>query len=218
MEQAQDPGDALRLYKTILHHHASLREALEGAGRTAFLQGRYLEAKKYLARSLEGSGVEQEPATVLAENRDRLNEATRLLLLYPSSRLRPSERSARILKDGKLAQARLAQCANDDTPASSKDAGAATAPAPNATLNPLKNFASHFSRHPAGPAKSLTAAPPPVDPLQALEDRWKQLPAKISSADLMNDPDLAQTQIQLIYDTEITTRQLCGAPAGDDDL
>ncbi len=225
MEQAQDPGDALRLYKTILHHHASLREAHEGAGRTAFVQGRYLEAKKYLARSLEGTGVEQEPAAVLAQNRERLNEATRLLLLYPSSRLRPSERSARILNDSKLARARLAQCASDDSSAASKDAIAATTPTPNATapashatLNPLKNFASHFSRHPAGPAKNLTATPPPVDPLQAVEDRWKQLPAKISSADLINDPDLAQTQIQLIYDTEITTRQLCGPPAGDDDL
>jgi tetratricopeptide (TPR) repeat protein len=218
MEQAQDPSDALHLYKTILHHHASLREALEGAGRTAFLLGHYLEAKKYLARSLAGNGVEQEPATVLEQNRDRLNQATHLLLLYPSTRLTPRERSARILNDRALALARLAQCTKDDTVAPIKNETAGTTPAPNATLNPLKNFASHFSRHPAGPAKSLAATPPPVDPLQALEDRWKQLPAKISLAGLMNDPDLAQTQIQLIYDTETTTRQVCGAPAGDDDL
>jgi Flp pilus assembly protein TadD len=218
MEQAQDPSDALRLYKTILHHHASLREALEGAGRTAFLLGHYLEAKKYLARSLEGTGVDQKSAAALEQSRDRLNQATRLLQLYPSSRLSLRERSARILNDRKLALARLAQCTNDSIPASTKDVTAATAPASNATLNPLKNFASHFSRHPTEPAKSLTAVPPPVDPLQALAERWKQLPAKMSQAALENDPDLAQTQIQLIYDTEITTRQVCGAPAGDDDL
>jgi len=218
MEQAQDPSDALRLYKTILHHHATLREALEGAGRTAFQLGHYLEAKKYLARSFEGTGVDQEPAAALEQNRDRLNEATRLLLLYPSSRLSPRERSARILNDRKIAQARLAQCTHDDTPVPTKDAAAATTPAPNSTLNPLKNFASHFSRHPTEPAKSLAAAPPPIDPLQALAERWKRLPAKISQAALENDPDLAQTQIQLSYDTEIITRQVCGAPAGDDDL
>jgi hypothetical protein len=114
--------------------------------------------------------------------------------------------------------ARLAQCTQDSIPASTKDATAATAPASNTTLNPLKNFASRFSRHPTAPTKSLAATPPPVDPLKALAERWKQLPAKISLADLENDSDLAQTQIQLIYDTEITTRQVCGAPAGDDDL
>jgi Flp pilus assembly protein TadD len=218
MEQAQDPSDALHLYKAILHHHATLREALEGAGRTALQLGYYLQAKRYLARSFEGSGVDQEPAAALEQNRDRLSEATRLLLLYPSSRLSPRGRSGRILNDQKLALARLAQCTNDSIPASTKDATAATAPASNTTLNPLKNFASRFSRHPTAPTKSLAATPPPVDPLKALAERWKQLPAKISLADLENDSDLAQTQIQLIYDTEITTRQVCGAPAGDDDL
>ncbi len=44
------------------------------------------------------------------------------------------------------------------------------------------------------------------------------LPAKVSLSVLENDPDLAQTQIQLIYDTELITQQVCGAPAGDDDL
>ena len=89
MEQAQDPSDALHLYKTILHRHPSLREALEGAGRTAFQMGHYLEAKRYLARALEGPGVDQEPKASLQKSRDRLSEATRLLLLYPSSRLSP---------------------------------------------------------------------------------------------------------------------------------
>src|SRR5271156_3418651 len=36
MELAQDPADALHLYKTILRRHPSLRESLEGAGSTAF--------------------------------------------------------------------------------------------------------------------------------------------------------------------------------------
>ena len=87
MEQAQDPSDALHLYKTILHRHPSLREALEGAGRTAFQIGHYLEAKRYLARALEGPGVDQEPTAAVEKVVIVWVEATRLLLLYPSSRL-----------------------------------------------------------------------------------------------------------------------------------
>ena len=52
----------------------------------------------------------------------------------------------------------------------------------------------------------------------ALTQRWQQLPVKISATDLEKDPELTQTQIQLIYDTELITQQVCGAPAGDDAL
>jgi tetratricopeptide (TPR) repeat protein len=218
MERAQAPSDALHLYKTILHRHPSLREALEGAGRTAFQIGRYLEAKKYLARALEGPGVDQEPKAVVDQGRDRLGEATRLLLLYPSSRLSPNERNARILSDRKLAMARLAQCTQDRPPAPAKDSSA-SAPPPAATKgsSTLQSLTSRFTNRPATPAPNQAAVPPSVDPLQSLAERWKQLPAKVSLSELENDPDLAQTQIQLIYDTELLTQQVCGAPTGDAD-
>jgi Flp pilus assembly protein TadD len=218
MEQAQDPSDALHLYRTILHRHPSLREALDGAGRTAFQMGRYLEAKRYLARALQGPGVDQEPKAGLEESRDRLSEATRLLLLYPSSRLSLNERSVRILADRKLAMARLAQCTQDRSQAPAKDSAAASAPAPAVASNPLQSLKSRFTGHPTAPTPNQAAAPPPVDPLQALTARWKQLPAKLKLRELEENSDLAQTQIQLIYDTELLTQQLCGAPAGDDDL
>jgi tetratricopeptide (TPR) repeat protein len=221
MEQAQDPSDALHLYKTILHRHPSLREALDGAGRTAFQMGRYLEAKRYLARALQGPGVDQEPKAGLEESRDRLSEATRLLLLYPSSRLGPMERSVRILTDRKLAMARLAQCtqARSQPPANnSAAAGAPPAAASSKTSNPLQNLKSRFTGHPTAPTPNQAAAPPPVDPLEALTARWKQLPAKLKLGELEENSDLAQTQIQLIYDTELITQQVCGAPAGDDAL
>jgi len=32
------------------------------------------------------------------------------------------------------------------------------------------------------------------------------------------DPNLAQSQVQLIYDTELVTQQVCGEPGGDDSL
>jgi tetratricopeptide (TPR) repeat protein len=222
MEQAQDPSDALNLYKKILRHHASLREALEGAGRTAFQLGRYLEAKRYIAHALEGPGVDQEPPAAIAQGRDRLSEATRLLQLYPSSRVGLRERSNRILGDRQLAMARLAECTQDK--AAAKDSAVDSAAAPPSqpsskpSSNPLASLASRFSRRATPATQNQAAAVPPVDPLQALTKRWQQLPAKISVTALEKDPELTQTQIQLIYDTEIITQEVCGAPSGDDAL
>src|SRR6202012_3823711 len=110
MELAQDPADALHLYKTILRRHPSLREGMEGAGSTAFQLGRYLEAKPNPGKALGGPSVDREPTPPIATSRDKLNQATNLLALYPSSGLRPSERIARVLADRKLAMARLATC------------------------------------------------------------------------------------------------------------
>jgi len=217
MELAQDPSDALHLYKTILHRHPSLREALEGAGSTAFQLGRYLEAKHYLGHSLEGPAVDKEPAAAIATSRENLNQATRLLALYPSPGLRPSERMARILTDRKLAMARLAECTQDRTAGRANDSPQASAPAVKSS-NPLQSFASRFSRHPAPTAPKPTANPAPIDPLLDLTQRWQQLPVTMSVSDLEKDPELAQAQIQLIYDTELVTQQVCGAPAGDDAL
>jgi tetratricopeptide (TPR) repeat protein len=221
MEQAQDPSDALHLYRTILRRRPSLREALEGAGRTAFQLGRYLEAKRYLGRALEGPGIEQEPAAAVQQSRDSLNEATRLLLLYPSPRLNPRERSARILFDRKLAQARLAGCTQDKTAAQAAPAAnvaTANSATSNSLSNPLASLASRFARHPSVPKANQAPTPAPVDPLQALRERWQQLPARVTLADLEKNPELAQTQIQLIYDTELLTQQVCGGPAGDEAL
>src|ERR1700722_8042877 len=150
MEQAQDPSDALNLYKKILRHHASLREALEGAGRTAFQLGRYLEAKRYLTHALEGPGVDQEAPAAIAQSRDRLAEATRLLQLYPSSRVGLAERSNRILQDRKLAVTRLAECTQDKAAAkdSAVDSAATAQSQPSKpSSNPLANLASRFPRH-----------------------------------------------------------------------
>lgn len=49
MERAFDPADAFHIYKTILQHPPVSLAALEGAGRTAFQLGRYIEAKQYLS-------------------------------------------------------------------------------------------------------------------------------------------------------------------------
>ncbi len=222
MEQALDPSNALRLYKKILRHHASLREALEGAGRSAFQLGYFQQAKRYLTRALEGPAVDQEPAPVVQETRARLGEATRLLQMYPSPRLSVAEQAARILAARKLAMARLGRCTQDNAAAQAKDSAigraVATPQKPNSPslANPLAGLASRLRGKPAG---STTEQPAPaVDPLLALRQRWQQQPALVSLSSLEKDRELAQTQMQLVYDTELITQQVCGTPAGDDAL
>jgi Flp pilus assembly protein TadD len=219
MEQAQDPSDAFHVYRTILHRHPSLREALEGAGRTAFQLGRYVEAKRYLARALELPATEadsdESAVAALRQSRDQLSEASRILALYPSSRLKPAERDARILTARKLAMARLTTCVNAKAAA---PATPSAAPAPMISSNPLQSLASRFTRQPSKPAGNLAAAAPAVDPLQGLVERWQKLPSKVTLAQLAKDPELAETQIQLVYDTELVTQQVCGVPTGDDAL
>jgi Tfp pilus assembly protein PilF len=225
MEQAQAPADAFHIYRTVLHRHPSLRDALEGAGRMAFKMGQYQQAKHYLSRALEGPDIDQEPPAEVQQIRDTLNVATRLLLLYPSPRLKPSERSARILNDRKLALARLEQCTQERPTAPETNKAAANPPArsglssslTNPLASPLASLASRFALHPSSPANPQ-AAPLPADPLQALQTRWQQLPVRLTAAELEQDPDLEQNQVQLIYDTEIATRQVCGAPTGDNAL
>ena len=220
MEQAQDPSDAFHAYRTILHHHPSLREALDGAGRTAFQLGRFLEAKRYLARALELPATEADSdksaAAGLQQSRDLLNEASRILALYPSPHLPLHERDARILNARKLAMARLATCVNAKAAAPASPSVASTPPSQSSS-NPLQSLASRFSRQPSKPAGTQPATPA-VDPLQGLVEQWQRSPSKITLAELAKDPELAQTQIQLIYDTELITQQVCGTPTGDDAL
>jgi tetratricopeptide (TPR) repeat protein len=222
MEQAQDPGDALRLYRTVLKHHPSLREALDGAGRSAFALGRYQEAKKILTRALEGPGLDQEPSAGVQQIRDELDESTHLLQLYPSGQLSPKERGARILADRALAQARFEQCSQQQAGAVATKAAESAAPEKHGlTLpslpNPLQSLESRFKRQPDAPT-SPSAAAAPVDPMRELSARWQQSPKKITLTDLERNPELAQSQIQLIYDTEIVSQQVCGPPAGNDAL
>jgi len=219
MELAQDPSDAFHVYRTILHHHPSLREALDGAGRTAFQLGRYQVAKRYLARALDLPATEadadESAVAALQKTRDLLNEASRILAVYPSSRLKPAERDARILAARKVAMARLTACSNTKA---SAPATPSAAPVPKVSSNPLQSLASRFTRQPSNPAGNQPAAPTPVDPLQALAKRWQELPVRLSAAQLAKEPDLAESEIQLIYDTEIVTQQVCGPPTGDDAL
>jgi tetratricopeptide (TPR) repeat protein len=221
LEQAHAPGDAFHVYKTLLHRHPSLRDAQEGAGLTAFKMGHYLEAKHYLSRALEGPSIEEEPAAEVQQVRDTLNEATRVLQLYPSPRLTSQELSTRILTMRRLAQARLADCVLQKPTVTQPPAAVPQAnAAPHKGLpNPLAGLASRFTLRPSGQPANQPATPAPAtDPLQDLQKRWLEMPVRLTALQLQQDPELAQAQIQLAYDTEVVTQQVCGAPSGDNAL
>ncbi len=231
MEKAFVPADALRIYKTILERHPSSVEALEGAGRTAFQLGHFREARQYLQHVINTPDANRESPQAFEQSRDMLRDATRLLLLYPSSQLSLRAQSMRILEDRQIAQARFDSCVTSlattqDTPAppltltpGATDSASSAASKSSTLKNSLENLASRLGGHPAKPSEStLLGGQSPSVAMAALAARWKQEPPKITLSTLQSDPDLVQSEIQLIYDTEKVTRQVCGPPSGDDAL
>lgn len=53
-------------------------------------------------------------------------------------------------------------------------------------------------------------------PLQILVARWASKEAMVNRTALLGDPALQETVMRLVFDTEMQTRQICGAPAGND--
>ena len=54
--------------------------------------------------------------------------------------------------------------------------------------------------------------------LQVLSSAWTGDLASAGRQALLHDPDKADATLKLIYDTEVQTSQVCGAPTGDDAL
>jgi tetratricopeptide (TPR) repeat protein len=57
-----------------------------------------------------------------------------------------------------------------------------------------------------------------VSPLHALDTKWMGREATINGTTLLNDSTEQDAVMKLVYDTEVQTSQVCGAPAGDDAL
>jgi tetratricopeptide (TPR) repeat protein len=110
LENAQDPANALHMYKKALQHRPARLAALQGAGRAAYVLNRFQEAKEYLERTLNHPDFEKQPKEVQSQFRNMLSDADHILLLYPGPELSVRARSERILGNKKIAQARLADC------------------------------------------------------------------------------------------------------------
>lgn len=173
MEQAQDPADALEIYRRQMRHHDAPVEAFEGAGRTAYALGEFDFARESLERAVLHAGFAKQSEAVRQGIHAMLASCARILALYPNPDLKVRARSLRILEDSKIARARLTSC-----------------------------FAN------TNAAGEMTA----------LQGQWQQVPANITVRALEQNPQLEQTIVNLVYDTEEQTAQICGAPAGDDAL
>ncbi|HEX3660415.1 MAG TPA: hypothetical protein VHU89_03235 [Acidobacteriaceae bacterium] len=174
MEKAQDPSDALSLYRSVAAGRDAPLAAYEGAGRTAFNLGLYRIASAFLGRALVHPGAAALPPAQKAVDQYMLNTANHILLLFPSLDLAPRSRAERILYIRKVAQNRLSACTT-----------------------------------------SNTAATPG---LAATVSRWDQLPPQLNVPQLEQQPDVENSILQLAYDTETATAQVCGPPSGDDAL
>jgi Tfp pilus assembly protein PilF len=174
MEEAQDPAKALEIYRDIAQQKPCPVEALDGAGRTAFALGRFVQAHEYLERAVSHPDFDAQPKAVREAISQMLADSVRLLALFPAPELSVDDRAERILHAAKVAEARLDLCS------SSK----------------------------GGSVASL------VD----LAAKWQLLPTKLSTVRLTRDPQLEQTVMNLVFDTEKQTTQVCGFPTGDDAL
>ncbi|HZD47448.1 MAG TPA: tetratricopeptide repeat protein [Silvibacterium sp.] len=113
MEQAQDPSDALDIYRTLAEQKPSRIEALEGAARVSLAMGRFKQARGYLEEVVRHPNFPSQPESARSTYQEMLSEADQLLNLYPAADLRVDERATRILHAATVAQARLAACSAD---------------------------------------------------------------------------------------------------------
>jgi tetratricopeptide (TPR) repeat protein len=173
MEQAQDPADALEIYRTQTRHKGAPLEAFEGAGRTAYALGRIAVAREALARAVDDRRFASQDKATRDSVLRMLGDSVHILQLYPGSNLNVYALATRILKDAKIARARLTSC---------------------------------FASANAG------------GEMANLQSDWQQVPANLTIRALERDPQLEQTTMSLVYDTEEQTAQVCGAPSGDDAL
>lgn len=117
MEAAQDPLNALAIYRSILQRRPVRLAAVEGAGRAAFALGRYGQAKGFMEWAMSQPAAEQESQQTRDQDRNILRDSIHILLLYPSPQLPAPARAQRILHARQLAQNRMENCTDSVTAA-----------------------------------------------------------------------------------------------------
>jgi len=226
LEQCQSPADALEIYRSLAQRRDAPWAALAGAGRTAYVLGEFALAHEYLDRATDASAFRQQPQADQTAVLNMQKTAQQLLALYPANDLSIRERAARVLEDVTIARARFQNC---QAPVASQPMAAvkvSTPQIPSGTLplNPLARAASRA----ASRAKALLV-PSPVLPVSditttsqataaALAARWAAVPSQLRLFQLEQNPEMEQTLMQLVYDTENDAATRCGTPQGNDVL
>ena len=234
LEQAQGDGDALHLYRKAMAFRDTRTAAMVGAGRTAAAESHYLAARNLLQEAIQQPDYAHLPEDERNAVHGLIEQANQLLVLFPSPGLTAHARAVRVAHDAQVASARLASCAAPVAPAAATPSNAPSAPVsaqPVPPQSPLRSALSAVARARDSLAGPATSAPPTLLPgvaeaggaasstLSGLGARWQALPPETAlGRKLERDPALLQTTLLLVYDTERTTAQLCGAPAGEDAL
>ena len=81
MEKAGDPGNAGQIYKTILQHAPHNLPATEGAARTAFALGNFVQARDYVDKALANPAEARESAQERQDLHDLRDQGCR----YPAA-------------------------------------------------------------------------------------------------------------------------------------
>lgn len=200
LEQCESSADALQIYRELSTRHQPEWQALAGAGRTAYQLGQFQLALRYLDRALYARAFVSQPSTAQTTIRNMQSTTSQILALYPSTDLTIRERARRILHNVAVARKRFNSC---EAPAAAAPAAPATPAA--ATLLPPAIQTNPLAQTAQANAKNLAA-------------RWAKVSRNPSLFRLEQNPQMEQTLMQLVYDTEIDAANRCGLPQGDDAL
>jgi len=110
MEKAGDASDASQIYKATLQHAPHNLTALEGAARTAFALGNFVQARDYVDKALANPAEAGESAQARQDLHDLRDSAVDILLLYPSPALSSLAQAQRVLRNRNLVAERLRAC------------------------------------------------------------------------------------------------------------
>ncbi len=204
LEQCESPADALQIYRTLAKQREPSWQALAGAGRTAYQLGQFMLALQYLDRALYARAFSTQPATEQTAIRAMQSTTAQILALYPSTDLTIRERARRILHNVAIARTRFNSC---EAPIAALATAAPTTPA---TPNSSPLLPPAIQANPLQQANQVSA--------KSLAARWAKVPKYPSLFRLEQNPQMEQTLMQLVYDTELDAATRCGPPQGNDAL
>jgi len=191
-EQAQDYANALAQYEQVLRIDRSNPVALAGAGAAAYQTGHYRTAQHYLQ-----SAVTVNPQDT--HSRQLLQSAEMILQADPfRRRISDVERNRRISSAFTQAEQRLTSCAQ------------------SRGINLTDNSDNNNARSAATTSPTNTQQPPTSTDLRTLQTRWLAMKPTLSRLRVPGETDLPDALMDVAFQIEQQTAQLCGQPQGLD--
>jgi tetratricopeptide (TPR) repeat protein len=190
--RAQDYTNALAQYEQVLRIDRGNPVALAGAGAAAYQIGRYRTAQRYLQNAVTLNPED-------SSSRQLLQSADMILQADPfRRRISDVERNRRISAAYAQAEQRLASCSQRP---------GIKVPDTSGNSNP----------HPPSNTVSAGNAQPTTSPdLPSLQARWLAMKPSLSRLRAPKETDLPDEVMDVVFQIEQQTAQLCGPPQGLD--